>query len=481
MANIRTRFAPSPTGYLHIGSLRTALYSYAQAKNQGGQFILRIEDTDRLRHVAGATEKLIDMLKFFGIIWDEGPDVGGPFAPYIQSERTPTGIYRQHAEKLLAQGNAYYCFCAIKSKDEIASDHAAKAIELRDPCRTLSPEEVQAKLATQKPAIRLKVPLGETVTYHDYVIGKDITWKTDDIDDVMLLKSDGFPTYHLGVVVDDTAMKITHITRAHEWLASTPVHLLLYRYFDYPVPQIGHVSDILDPQGGKLSKRKGSVACEDFLSQGYLPEAILNTIMLLGWAPKDNRELFSLEDFVTHFNSGSLQRSNPVFNREKLDWFNGQYIRLKPDTEIAHLVKPFMKEEISSTKLTQIIPLVKDRLVRLSDFSALAGFFFTPPANSPELWADAGAAPAHLDFARKHLSAVTWTSEGIASGFTDAIKSQGWKVGDFFMSLRIAICGSRFTPPLTESLIILGQNETLSRLKSAISFLTSQPTNPVTN
>src|SRR3989304_9736158 len=256
---IRTRFAPSPTGSLHIGGLRTALYAYALARHNKGKFILRIEDTDKKREVQGAKEKIKEILELFGLTWDEY---------YVQSERIKSGIYKKAAEKLVSQGHAYY----------------------------------------DGKAIRLKVPKNEEVTYHDYVLDKDITWNTDSLSELVLLKSDGFPTYHLGVVVDDHDMKVTHILRGHDWMPSTPIHLLLYKYLNYELPEIGHLTDILDPEGGKLSKRKGSTSVEGMIAEGYLPQAILNFVILLGWAPKNNRELFTLKEFVEVFDPKGFQK-----------------------------------------------------------------------------------------------------------------------------------------------------------------------------
>ncbi len=467
---VRTRFAPSPTGFLHIGSLRTALYEYAFAKSQEGKFILRIEDTDRKRFVPGSPEKILEALKIFGLNWDEGPVVGGPFAPYIQSERTALGIYKKYADKLLSSNHAYFCFCPQETKEEIEEDHREKVVCLRDEnCRNLSAEEVEKRIkAGQVPAIRLRVPQNETVSFQDFIIKKEISWETKDVDEVMLLKSDGFPTYHLAVVVDDFLMKISHIIRAHEWLPSTPVHLLLFKYLDFDLPQIGHLTDILDPQGGKLSKRKGNVSVEEFLAEGYLPEALLNFIMLLGWAPKDNREIFSLKDFVENFQKGSLQIANPVFNRKKLDWFNGQWIRRKSDEELVLLMKPLAPAGVSEEMLKKIVPLVKDRIGKLSDFSTLAGFFFKKLKADPSLFGDLPY-QEHLKAAIEVLESIKeWNNETIQTSLNKLIGEKGWQPGDFYMSLRIAVTGSRFTPPITESVCLLGKSETLSRLKSLI-------------
>lgn len=400
---IRTRFAPSPTGFLHIGSLRTAAYAYALAKHSGGQFLLRIEDTDQKREVPGAREKLYGTLQKFGLIWDE--------EPLIQSQRLE--IYQQAAHSLVASGHAYQ----------------------------------------EDSAIRLKVPADETISFRDFILDKEVSWKSSQVPSAVLLKSDGFPTYHLASVVDDHASGITHVIRSVEWLPSTPIHILIYRYLNYSMPAIGHPTAILDPAGGKLSKRKGNVSCEDFLNQGYLPEAILNFVILSGWAPKDNRELFTLDEFVTTFDPAGFQKSNPVFNQKKLDWFNGQYIRAKPDEDLLQLIKPYLPEITP-----QIIPLIKDRITTLSDAASLAGFFFT----RSQL---AEVNPEHLKLAVEVLQSVSWTKEAIERALVEKIKEAGWKTGDFFMSLRLAICGSKITPPLTDSMLILGKDETLARIK----------------
>ena len=466
MDKVRTRFAPSPTGFLHIGGLRTALYSYAFAKSNNGTFVLRIEDTDQDRLVPGATEKIYETLKKFEIAWDEGPIVGGPYSPYIQSERKEAGIYKKYAEKLVQDNHAYFCFCQPKTEEEIKEDHQKKIVELRDPCRNLSKAEAEEKLKSgQKAGIRLRVPENEKVSFCDFIIKKEISWETKDVDEVMLLKSDGFPTYHLAVTVDDAEMKISHILRGHDWLPSTPIHLLLFKYLNFSLPEIGHLTDILDPEGGKLSKRKGSVSCEEFLAEGYLPEAILNFIMLLGWAPKDNQEIFTLRQFVDSFQKGQLQTANPVFNRKKLDWFNGVYLRQKNDEELMKFLEPYAPSGASVETLRKVIPLIKDRITKLSDFSPLAGFLFEKPKVDVSLFGDLPC-KEHLSKAAANLSNLTnWTNDEIQTSLTSLITQNNWKTGDFYMSFRIALSGSRFTPPITNSAEILGKEETLHRLK----------------
>lgn len=439
MERKRTRFAPSPTGNLHIGSLRTALYSYALAKHDNGDFILRIEDTDQKREVPGATEKIKELLTLFGMGWDEY---------YVQSERAQTGIYKEAAEKLVADGHAFYCQCKAKN-----AKLEGFSKELRDPCRDKNFTEG---------AIKLKVPEGEKVSFRDYVLDKDIMWDTSSVGDATLLKTDGFPTYHLAVIVDDHDMNITHVLRGHDWMPSTPIHLLVYKYLGYDIPEIGHLTDILDPEGGKLSKRKGSVSCEGMIEEGYLPEALLNFVMLLGWAPKDNRELYSLEEFVNAFDHKGFQKSNPIFNREKLDWFNGQYIRQMSDMELSKLFLKYanVKDEDIVEKIT---PLIKDRISKIGDINDFAGFFFE--RKTADSSAFVGEHKEQLKDAHTAISSLKeWSKENLDSSLMDVVTEKGYKTGDFFMNLRVAITGSKFTPPINDSILILGQKESLERI-----------------
>ena len=447
---VRTRFAPSPTGYMHIGSLRTALYAYAFAKSQNGTFILRIEDTDRNRYVEGSIEKIYEQLKLFGINWDEGP--------FIQSDRVKTDIYKKAAHKLIQDGRAFHCFCKAQTKDEIKEAHKQGISQMRDlNCRNLTPEEINKKITEGvKPAIRLKTPDNEEISFYDFVVKKNIKWNTNFADDAMLLKSDGFPTYQLGVVVDDADMKMTHIIRALEWLPSTPIHLLLFKYLGFEIPQIGHLTDILDPEGGKLSKRKGNVSTEDFLSAGYLPEAILNFIMLIGWAPKDNRELYTIDEFVKAFSVDGLQKANAMFHVEKLNWFNQQYIKKLSLTDLTDKLTDFT--DTDKETIAKLLPLVRDRLVTLKDFNDLTSYFFEKPKTekqNPEIIKHA-IAVLEKEFDGKVLE-------------TEARKfcaENNLKVGDYFMALRLATTGRPATPPLWDVMMILGKDESLARLKA---------------
>lgn len=444
---IRTRFAPSPTGFLHIGGLRTALYAYALSKHENGDFILRIEDTDQKRRVEGATEALQETLKKFGLNWDEF---------YVQSERKENGVYQIAAEKLIADGHAFYCQCKPKNAKEEGFSN-----ELRDPCRDKN---------LTSGAIKLKVPDGETLSYYDFVHRKEISWDSTIVYDATLLKTDGFPTYHLAVAVDDLDMKITHLLRGHDWLPSTPIHLLVFKYLGGNRPEIGHLTDILSAQTGKkLSKRRDSVYAEQFLEQGYLPDALLNFVMLLGWAPKDNRELFTLKEFVEHFDVNGFQEANPKFLEDKLNWFNGQYIRQLSDESLNSKFKTQNSKfaKLPAEKQLAITKLIKDRIVKLSDLDKFAGFFWEEPKVDEKLF---GANYlSHLNVSVDLIKNLKdWTLENLNNTLMDLIKEKGFKTGDFFMDLRIAITGSKFTPPINDSIIILGKEETMGRITAIL-------------
>ena len=442
MTKIRTRFAPSPTGLMHIGNLRTAFYAYALAKHNDGDFILRIEDTDKKREIKGGVDEIKNLLETFKIKWDEY---------FIQSERL--SFYKKAAEKLVDDDHAFYCECKAKnSKEEGFSK------DLRDPCR---------EKGLTSGAIKLKVPEGEKVSFTDFVLKKEVSWETSTVGDATLLKSDGYPTYHLAVVVDDNDMKVSHVLRGHDWLPSTPIHLLVYKYLGFTIPEIGHLTDIMDPEGGKLSKRKGSTSVTGLIADGYLPEALFNFVILLGWAPKDNRELFTLPEFVEEFDPSGFQTSNPIFNRDKLDWFNGQYIRQKSDGELLKLLKPFVPEGVDEAKLRKVIPLIKDRIKKLSDFDSFAGFFFEAPKVDNKLLGE--NYKEHLKSILEVFEKIEeWSLKNLESFSLELCDRKKFQRGNFFMDLRIAVTGSRFTPPINESIEILGKEEAMERIKKVI-------------
>ena len=444
MNKIRTRFAPSPTGSMHVGNLRTAFYAYALAKHEDGDFVLRIEDTDKKREVEGGVDDIKELLKIFDIKWDEY---------YLQSERLD--LYKKAAEKMVADGHAFYCECeARNAKKDGFSD------ELRDPCR---------EKGLTSGAIKLKTPDDEWITFKDYVLQKKVSWNTSVVGDATLLKTDGFPTYHLAVVVDDHDMKISHVLRGHDWMPSTPIHLLVYKYLGFEVPEIGHLTDIMDPEGGKLSKRKGSTSVRGLLVEGYLPEAIFNFVILLGWAPKDNRELFTLDEFVKNFDHTGFQKGNPVFNREKLDWFNGEYIRKLSDESLNAKFQSISTQFAQLPQSTQsaITVLLKDRVKKISDINEIAKFFWQKPEVDKNLFGD--NSKDHLRVAQKSLEDIKdWTLENINTNLMNAVKENNFKTGEFFMDLRIALTGMKFTPPINDSILILGKEETVNRLKSIL-------------
>lgn len=441
MIKVRTRFAPSPTGSMHIGNLRTALFAYALAKRNKGDFLLRIEDTDKKREVLGGVDEIKNLLQIFGLKWDEF---------YVQSERVKDGIYKKFSDELVRNGHAFYCQCQAKNAKANGFSE-----ELRDPCR-------EKKLTSG--AIKLKVSEGK-ISFKDFVLNKEIEWDLSTVSDTTLLKSDGFPTYHLAAVVDDHLMKISHVLRGHDWMPSTPIHLLVYKFLGFTLPEIGHLTDILDPEGGKLSKRKGSTSCEGILKEGYLPEALLNFIMLLGWAPKDNKELFTLEEFVKVFDEKGFQKANPIFNKEKLDWFNGIYLRKQNDQKLTEMIFKFLKTKYSKELILKTIPLVKERINKLSDYWEIASFFYEENKADENLFGD--NKEKHLDTAFKVIDEIKdWDKEILNKKLMEEVVKNKFKTGDFFMDLRIAITGKKFTPPINDSIFILGKSKSLKRIKS---------------
>jgi glutamyl-tRNA synthetase len=439
---IRTRFAPSPTGFLHIGSLRTALYAYALAKHEGGDFILRIEDTDRQRQVEGSIEAIKDILKKFGLLWDEF---------YIQSQRLEK--YKAAATRLVESGYAFYCNC----KPRNAKEGYSKI--LRDECRDKN---------LKSGAIRLKVPENKKLSYYDFVHKKEISWNSSSVYDATLLKSDGYPTYHLAVAVDDLDMGITHILRGHDWLPSTPIHILVFNYLGGKMPEIGHLTDILSGETGKkLSKRRDSVFVEDFLKSGYLPEALLNFVMLLGWAPRDNREIFTLQEFVKAFDVQGLQSANPRFFRMKLDWLNGEYIRASKDAELTQRILEFYAGKYPEEVVGRVLPLVKTRMTTLQDFEKIGDFFFTYPTLDASLFS--GNYKEHLSSALEVIESLDeWSLDNLNKRLLDKVAEKSFKTGEFFMDLRIALTGKKITPPINDSIIILGREETIKRIKGVL-------------
>ncbi len=497
--DVRVRYAPSPTGNQHIGGVRTALINYLFARSQGGTFILRLEDTDRTRYADEYVRNLYDTFAWLGFYWDEGPDVGGPYAPYVQSERF--ALYQEHAEKLVAMGRAYYCFCG---EERLAKLHADAQGEGGDEpssfgydrrCRNLDPAEAAARVAAgERAVIRLKIPLEGTTKFHDALLG-DIEWRNADVSpDPVLLKSDGFPTYHLANVVDDHLMHITHVMRAQEWISSTPMHILMYEAFGWEPPRFCHLPMVLGQDGSKLSKRHGATSLNEFRKNGYLPEALINYVAHLGCSYEEGREIFSLEELSRLFRIEKLNKASAVFDYAKLEWYNGQYIRMKDDAALAELVLPFLADAglvgrgedgmprptaEESALVHGAMPLVRERLKFLTDAAPMMRYLF----EEPELPAKDEFIPKKLDAARTAelltLSATLLPGcdladiHGCEAAFRAAADAAGAKFGDLMMPLRVAVTGSRVSPPLFESIRLIGLKQTLARVERARALLAS--------
>ena len=473
---VGTRMAPSPTGDVHIGSLRTGLYAYALAKQNNGQFILRIEDTDQKRLVPGSAQRTMQLFKDFGLNYDEGPDIGGPFGPYTQTERLD--IYQKYIKELLDKGQAYYCFCSPERLDQVRAQQKAenKIPRYDQHCLNLSPEDIQKNLDNHLPyVIRMKIPKNQTVEFNDLIRGK-IKFNTNDLDDQVLIKSDGIPTYHFAVVVDDHLMNISHIIRAEEWISSTPKHILLYQYFGWEIPQIAHLTVLLDPtHSGKMSKRHGSVFVQQFLDDGYLPQALLNFLMLLGWNPGDDREIFTLDEFVKEFSIAHLHKKSAIFDRKKLDYFNGLYIRNLSDEQLLPYFKKFLPKATDS-QINALIPVLKERIVKFSDLTTSLKFLFEDPDYSVDLMLKKGTDPALAKTMLLETKNFINTQKEfefpkIQDSLLSLIKQNNWNIGEYFMILRVAICSSQFTPPVVEMLPILGRQSVVKKLNIALSKL----------
>ncbi len=488
--NVRVRYAPSPTGLQHIGSVRTALINYLYAKSVGGTFILRIEDTDQARSSDEYVQNLYDTFKWLGVAWDEGPDVGGPAGPYVQSERSE--LYRKHAMGLIERGMAYPCFCDAKRLEEMRkSQEAAKSGSGYDRhCRGIPADEAKRRMEAGEPhVIRLKIPLDESTVFKDLLLG-DIEWKNADVNpDPVLLKSDGLPTYHLANIVDDHLMGVTHVLRGQDWLPSTPLHVIMYKAFGWEPPAFCHLPLVNGEDGHKLSKRHGSVSLDEFRAQGYLPEALLNYVGMLGASYEEGKDIYSLAELASSFSIEKLNKAPAVFDYKKLEWFNGQYIRRKTDEELARLIEPYAVEaglfgdggkapdEEGRRRLKAAIPLVKERISFLKDAAPMMAYLFKTPA----LPAKEDFIPKKLDGARavelmetglgiigKLATASEEEAEALARSTAEAA---GAKLGDLLMPLRVAITGSKVSPPLMGSIRILGGDEAMKRVEKAIGLL----------
>lgn len=497
---VRTRFAPSPTGFLHVGGLRTALYAYLFAKLNGGQFLLRIEDTDRERFVEGGVENILHSLYWAGVVPDEGVVLGsrqviksssykigqiGEKGPYIQSERLP--IYQKYAGALLEKGHAYYCFCSSERLDQLRAEQQKK----KQPSgydqfclKNVSYEDAKKRVAAgEKHVVRLKMPKTGETTFNDLVRGQ-VSFKNALVDDQVLIKSDGFPTYHLAVVVDDHLMEISHVIRGEEWISSTPKHVQLYQYFGWQAPEFAHLPLLLNPDKSKLSKRQGDVAVSDYEAKGYLPEALVNFVAFLGWNPGDNREMFTLEELVKEFKIGKINKTGAVFNLEKLDWYNREHIKRLSDEELAKRTMLFFeKEEFYKKKiengnlkleigeLAKVVKLERERITTLSELPEALKFVFELSDYAAELliWKKGSREelkkilPGIKDKLFE-ISEAEWNRKKLEEVLMAWIRDMGYGTGNVLWPMRVALSGLKNSPGPFEIAEVLGKSETIERL-----------------
>ncbi|MDR2517069.1 MAG: glutamate--tRNA ligase [Spirochaetaceae bacterium] len=498
---IRDRYAPSPTGLQHVGGLRTALFNYLFARSRGGVFILRLEDTDRSRFDESYVQNLYDTFDWLGFRWDEGPDSGGEAAPYVQSERT--ALYRKYADELVKSGRAYYCFCSAERLEKVRLEreaaHSSGTGASREAgydrrCREIPADEAARRAAAgEAHTIRLKIPLDETTCFHDYLLG-DIEWKNGDVNpDPVLLKSDGFPTYHLANVVDDHLMEISHVLRAQEWLASTPLHVIMYQSFGWAPPVFCHLPMVMGQDGKKLSKRHGATSIDEFRRQGYLPEALLNYVALLGASYEEGREIYTLRELEERFSLDKLNKAPAIFDYKKLEWYNGQYIRMKSDEELAARCLPWavsaglfggIGAEPGAAQrclFTAAMPLIRERLTFLHEAPEKISYLFREPElPAPEEFfpkkADQVRTVELLRLGRELTRPLSEAADDeTAEAFIKAAAEQhAVKLGDLMMPLRVAITGSRVSPPLFGSLRLLGAERGLARVDRALELLARQ-------
>lgn len=477
---VRTRVAPSPTGEPHIGTMYAALFCKAFARGQGGRFIFRLEDTDRTRFVPAAVQMLPDALQWLGLDPDEGPNVGGPYGPYVQSERLP--LYRQYAEDLIARGKGYYCFCtpAELEAERKAADQQRVPYRYSRRCLHRPPEETQQLLAERTPhTVRLRIPDDDSVTWDDAVRGT-VTFETRVLTDQILLKSDGFPTSHLAIPLDDYLMQISHVFRGEEWLSSVPYYLLLYRAFGWEAPVFAHLSILRnnDKNRTKMSKRKNPTSVRLYRAEGYLPPALVNFLALLGWSHPEGKEIFSFEEFAATLTLERIVTSAPIFDLTKLEWMNGVYIRAMSLDDLADAVQPFLPEPVECDFLLRMLPLIQERMKKLNEVGPLTEFLRHDP--------DPGALPFAQVIKRQSAQEIAgalatltqnWEPLGAPSAeqWDQAVRQLadqlGWRAGDLFMALRIAITGTNASPPTYEFAQVIGWPATYRRLHAAIGAL----------
>ncbi len=470
---VRVRYAPSPTGQPHIGNIRTALFNWLFARHHSGKFIVRIEDTDQVRLVPGAVEAILDGLRWMNIQWDEGPGVDGPYASYFQSQRLD--IYHELVDRLIRQGNAYHCYCS----KENAGGNRGEPKKNVCTCRALSVEEKPRLQATESEVVRFVMPSSGVTRVHDLIRG-DVEWRNELLDDFIILKSDGFPTYHLAVVADDHLMKISHVMRAEEWLPSTPRHLQLYQALGFEPPEFAHLPMIMGPDRAKLSKRHGATAIGDYRDQGYLPEAMLNFMVLLGWSLDGTTEVTGLQAVIDNFTLDRITKSAAIFDQDKLLWMNGVYIReLSPDQLAEHLV-PFIERALSAKDrayLKRIAPLIQERIKRLDEAEDLTSYFFRTSDDFDAVkliqkGMDRESTLTALENALEDLAAAdTFDHQQLEELLGATGERLSLSRRQFFGALRVAATGRDVSPPLFETMEVLGKDRTISRVKSAMERL----------
>ena len=482
MSTVKTRFAPSPTGRMHVGNLRTALYAYLIAKHEGGKFMLRIEDTDQERFMEGALDIIYRTLAKTGLVHDEGPDKDGGVGPYVQSERQAQGLYMKYAKKLIEQGDAYYCFCDKERLESLKTEVAGKEITVYDKhCLHLSKEEIEANLAAGKPyVIRINMPTEGTTTFHDELYG-DITVENNELDDMILIKSDGYPTYNFANVIDDHLMGITHVVRGNEYLSSAPKYNRLYEAFGWEIPKYIHCPLITNEDHQKLSKRCGHSSYEDLLDQGFLTEAIVNFVALLGWSPSSDNEIFSLEELVKEFDYHRISKSPAVFDMVKLRWMNGEYMKKMDDDKFYEMALPYLKETITKDlDFHKIAAMVKTRIEVFPDIKDHVDFFEKVPEYETSMYVHKKM-KTNEETSLQVLSEVQPLLEAQEDFSNDALfemlsayaKEHGYKVGYVMWPIRTALSGKQMTPAgATEILEVLGKEESLVRIQAAIEKLT---------
>lgn len=482
---VRVRFAPSPTGKPHVGSIRTAIFNWLMARRYGGVFILRIEDTDVVRKVEGGIEYIMEGLRWMGLEWDEGPDIGGKYGPYIQSQRLH--LYKEAAERLVAQGDAYYCYCSPERLEEMRK----RQVALKQPpgydrrCRNLTPAQRSENEAKGiKPVVRFKTPLEGQITHEDIIYGK-VTFDLSTIDDFVMLKSDGYPTYHLANVVDDHAMEISHVIRGEEWISSVPRHLLMYKALGYEPPEYVHHPLLRGTDRAKLSKRHGDVSILEFRDKGYLPETMFNFIGLLGWSLDDKTEIMTRQQFVDNFSLERIGKTGPIFDVQKLEWMNGVYIRKLTPEDFFQRSLPFLEKSLPASVqpldidyLRQMLPLVQDRAKTLAEVPELVGFFFIEEKDYPiaDLIGKGMTAESTikaLEVSRERLFKMEkFEDESLEALLRPLAEELGLKAGQLFGALRTAVSGRTATPPLFQMMAVLGKERCLERIDHALAKLT---------